>query len=63
MRQALIVLERRVAGDVAILAARVLQHFADGFERARRLRAILRLACGAEGGERRASRERNGGCA
>jgi hypothetical protein len=57
VRQALIVLERRVAGDVAVLAARVLQHLPDGFERAHRLRAFLRLAESTEGGDRCASRK------
>jgi hypothetical protein len=61
VRKALVILERRVTGDVAVLAARVLQHFPDGFER--RPRAILRLADGAEGGDRYASRECDGWCA
>jgi hypothetical protein len=38
----------------------VLQHFPHGLERAHRLRAILRLTRGAEGGDRRASCERDG---
>jgi hypothetical protein len=35
----------------------VLQHLPDGFERAHRLRAILRLAESTEGGDRCASRK------
>ena len=50
-------------GGDGFVAARVLQHLPYGFECARCLRAVLRLARGAEGGDRCASRECDGRCA
>jgi hypothetical protein len=40
VRQALVVLQRRVTGDVAVLAARVLEHLPDGLERVHSLLLI-----------------------
>ena len=62
VRQAGVELQRRVPGDVAVLAARVLEHLLHRGERRDRLHLLLRSCARAAGDQRRPAGEATAGC-